>query len=214
MTITRLFILFLNRICLICHSFFDKSEILRFKKCGCTNCDKCLAKKIKRCTNGLILLSSYEKYLYYKNPIVDNCTPFSVCTCLEPFDLDVAIEKVYKNKMAELENNVSMRLNSIVLITCYECFGQVNLLKVPNNFEYISITSDYHKIFVNVEEENKRNGRNTHLVCHKCFQTNKSMKKEKNRMSIYCKICELTHYVDPKEVKRLKTKHNACCNIF
>lgn len=64
MNIMKLFVSFLKKICLTCHFFYNENEILKFNKCGCTNCDKCLIKKIKRATNGLILLSDYEKSTY------------------------------------------------------------------------------------------------------------------------------------------------------
>jgi len=142
--------------------------------------------------------------------------PPTFCSCSEPFELETAIEKVYKNKISDLENEVSKRLNSIVLITCYECLGSVSLLKKPPNFEYIRITSDFHKITIKDEDEkNEMNGRNTHIICHKCFQNNNSMEKVKDKIVIFCKICEINHYVDKDEIKKIKiNKDKGCCLIF
>lgn len=143
--------------------------------------------------------------------------PPTNCACLKPFDLESAIEKVYKNKMTELENEVSARLNSVVLITCYECLGSVSLLKKPQTYEYIRITSEIHKISITEEEDNKINGRNTHIICHKCFLNNNSMEKikDKDKYIIKCKICEINHFVDKNEMKKINIdRDKVCCLIF
>ncbi len=142
--------------------------------------------------------------------------PSTTCSCGDPFDLETAIDKVYKNKMDYLIREASIRLNSIVLITCYQCLGSVSLLKKPQNFEHLKITSDTHKITDYIEEDDKKmNGRNTHIICHKCYENNNSMEKLKGKMIFFCNICELNHYVDQYDIKKIKIKRDSnCCTIF
>ena len=190
----------IENICFNCFKVFnvEDNKIVKIKNCQCQFCHECLGIFIDKFTKGLKVLNSYEKKTF----------PKISCLCKNEFNYEDALE-YYKK---EIDNkdilNAQERLENVFNNICCIC------LEKQDKFDFINL--------------NVSNNNHQHLICKKCYDEekinssfnnflnendNSSMFNFSNKnQSVYCKLCDQTHFLANKNKRKKRDPDEKCCN--